>query len=107
MNVAALLVRALVTGYIRVNGLRAFVTLAAVALGVSAAYAIDLANATAVDSFGRSVDVIANHVNLQVFGSGAGFDERALLRIEHVDGVLGASPVVEGELVAGARRSDP
>ena len=107
MNVARLLVRALVVGYVRVNGLRALVTLFAVGLGVAASYAIDLANATAIDSFGRSVDVIANHVNLQVFGSGTGFDERALLRVERHDGVASASPVVEGELVAGARRGDP
>lgn len=107
MRVARLLVSALVVGYVRINGLRALVTLVAVALGVAAAYAIDLANATAIDSFGRSVDVIANHVNLQVFGSGTGFDERALLRVERTGGVTSASPVIEGELVAGARRGDP
>lgn len=107
MNVARLLIRALVVGYLRTNGLRALVTLVAVALGVAAAYAIDLANATAVDSFSRSVDVIANRVNLQVFGSGTGFDERALTRIERLRGVWSASPVIEGELVAGVRPGDP
>lgn len=106
MNVARMLVRALVTGYIRANGLRALVTFAAVAIGVCAAYAIDLANATAVDSFGSSVDVIANHVNLQVFGNGNGFDERALLKIQKRGGVVSASPIVEGEIVLGARRGE-
>ncbi len=100
------LVRALVTGYARTNLLRSIVTLLAVALGVAAAYAIDLANATAVASFGRSVDVIASHVNLQVFGSGTGFDERSLLRVQRIAGITGANPVVEGELVVGARRGE-
>lgn len=103
MSEAAILIRALVLGYVRANGLRALVTLFAVALGVAAAYSIELANTTAVASFARSVDVIANHVNLQVFGSGAGFDERALLRVQDVNGVTSASPVVEGQLVAGVR----
>lgn len=107
MNAQALLVRALVVGYARTNLLRALATVVAVALGVAASYAIDLANGTAIDSFSRSVDVIANHVNLQVFGIGRGFDERALLRVQTLDGVESASPVVEGELVAGVHRSDP
>jgi putative ABC transport system permease protein len=102
MNGASLLMRALVTGYARSHALRALVTLCAVALGVATAYAIDLANATAVDSFSRSVNVIANHVNLQVFGNGEGFDERSLLRIQTIPGVESANPVVEGELVVGA-----
>jgi putative ABC transport system permease protein len=103
MNAASLLLRALVTGYARAHVLRALVTLCAVALGVATTYAIDLANATAVDSFSRSVNVIANHVNLQVLGDGVGFDERALLPIQAIPGVESASPVVEGEIVVGAR----
>jgi putative ABC transport system permease protein len=102
MNRASVLLRALVTGYARAHALRAFVTLCAVALGVATAYAIDLANATAVDSFSRSVNVIANHVNLQVFSDGEGFDERSLLRVQTLPGIESASPVVEGELVVGA-----
>ncbi len=107
MSERALLVRALVVGYARANALRALVTLFAVALGVSASYSIDLANATAVDSFARSIDVIANHVNLQVFAGGTGFDERALLRVQAVPHVTSASPVVEGQLVAGVRPKQP
>ena len=50
--------------------------------GVAIALAIDLANATAVASFASSVNVIANHVNLQVLGVGRGFDERTMLRVQ-------------------------
>jgi putative ABC transport system permease protein len=94
-----LLVRALVTRYARTHALRAAVTLAAVAIGVASAYAIDLANSTAVASFSRSVNVIANRVNLQIVGNGEGFDERTLLRVAAVDGVRSASPIVTGELI--------
>ena len=102
MTAFGTLFRALVAGYVRAHALRAAVTLFAVALGVASAYAIDLANTTAVDSFSSSVNVVANHVNLQVFGTGDGFDERSLIPIEHVRGVLAASPVVEGEVTVGA-----
>ena len=102
-----MLFRALVLGYLRRNSLRAAATLLAVVLGTAVAYAIDLANATSVASFARSVDVIANRVNLQVFGIGPGFDERKLLAVERLDGVESASPVVEGEVVVGARHGVP
>ena len=68
------LFRALVWGHIAGNRLRSGVTLLAVALGVAIALAIDLANATAVASFASSVNVVSNHVNLQVLGVGRGFD---------------------------------
>ncbi len=49
---------ALVLGYAR-NGLfRAAITLVAIAVGVASLFAIDLANATAVASFARSVNVL-------------------------------------------------
>ncbi len=102
MTAFVLLVRALVTGYARSHGLRSLVTLVAVALGVASAYAIDLANGTAIASFASSVNVIANRVNLQVFGTGVGFDERTLLRVQNLPGVRAASPVVSGELAVGS-----
>ena len=73
--------RALVLGHITANRLRTFVTVFAVALGVAIALAIDLANATAVASFASSVNVISNHVNLQVLGVGRGFSDRTILRV--------------------------
>ncbi len=105
--VSTALFRGLVLGHVRTNRLRAFVTLAAVALGVAIALAIDLANATAIASFASSVNIVANHVNLQVLGVGRGFDERALLRVQHVAGITYASPVIEDSVVVGARAGDP
>jgi putative ABC transport system permease protein len=98
--------RALVLGNLRENLLRSIVALIAVSLGVALTLAIDLANATAVRSFSRSVNVISNHVNLQVTGVGAGFDERTLLRIQAVSGVQSASPAVDGSIAFRAPRGD-
>jgi putative ABC transport system permease protein len=101
------LFRALVLGPLRSNALRALVTLVAVALGVAIGLAIDLANATAVASFASSVNVISNHVNLQVLGVGRGFDERAILRVQDIPGVTSAGPAIEDALTIGAVPRDP
>ncbi|MGH7707100.1 MAG: ABC transporter permease, partial [Vulcanimicrobiaceae bacterium] len=103
----AALFGALVLGHIRANRLRSAVTIVAVALGVAIALAIDLANETAIASFATSVNVIANHVNLQVLGVGRGFDERALLRVMRVSGVRAADPAIEDAMVVGARAGEP
>ncbi len=97
-----ILLRALVGGYIRANAFRAAITFVAIALGVAIAFAIDLANGTAIASFSHSVDVVANHVNLQVLGTGRGFDDRTLLRVQNQSGVQSATPMIEGELAFGA-----
>lgn len=101
------LIAALVIRYARRNALRSSVTILAVALGVALVFAIDLANATAVGSFASSVNIIANQVNLQVYGTGRGFNERALLRVQRVEGVQFAYPATEDELVVGERAGDP
>ena len=101
------LFRGLVLGHLRSNKLRALVTLFAVGLGVAISLAIDLANATAVASFATSVNVVSSHVNLQVVGVGRGFDERALLRVQDVDGVTYASPTIEESVVVGAKPGNP
>ncbi len=97
---------ALVWGHIGANKLRSGVTVLAVALGVAIALSVDLANTTAVASFASSVNVISNHINLQVLGVGRGFDERAILRVQNVPGVLYANPAIEDSLTVGARAGD-
>jgi putative ABC transport system permease protein len=98
---------ALVLGPLRSGALRSLVTLVAVALGVAIGLAIDLANATAVASFASSVNVVSNKVNLQVLGVGRGFDERTILRVQRVAGILYASPTIEDELTVGAKVGRP
>jgi putative ABC transport system permease protein len=98
--------RALVWGHIRANKLRSGVTVLAVALGVAIALSVDLANTTAVASFASSVNIISNHINLQVLGVGRGFDERTILRVQNVPGVLYANPAIEDALTVRARSGD-
>ena len=99
--------RALVWQQLLREPLRAAATLLAIVLGVALVLAIDLANATAVASFSSSVDVVAQNVNLQVLGLGAGFSERAYPRFAAALQVLDAQPVIEGELTIGAKSGDP
>jgi putative ABC transport system permease protein len=98
---------ALVLGPLRSGALRSLVTLIAVALGVAIGLAIDLANATAVASFASSVNIVSNKVNLQVLAVGRGFDERTILRVQRVAGILYASPTIEDELTVGAKVGRP
>ncbi|HTD37841.1 MAG TPA: FtsX-like permease family protein [Candidatus Limnocylindrales bacterium] len=100
------LFRALVLGPLRANALRALVTVVAVALGVAIGLAIDLSSATAVGSFATSVNVVSNKVNLQVLGIARGFDERTILRVQHIPGVVYASPTIEDQITVGARPGD-
>ncbi|MGH7329353.1 MAG: ABC transporter permease, partial [Polyangiaceae bacterium] len=98
-----LLLRGLIAGTLGGGRLRTFVTVVAVALGVAITLAIDLANATAIESFSRSVNIVASRVNLQILGIGRGFDERTLPRIQNVPGVDSAAPVIEDDLIVGVR----
>ncbi|MGH7662611.1 MAG: ABC transporter permease [Vulcanimicrobiaceae bacterium] len=102
-----LLLRGLITGPLRDGRLRTIVTIVAVALGVAITLAIDLANASAVASFSNSVNIVASRVNLQILGIGRGFDERTLLRVQSMPGVISADPVIEDNLVVGLRPHDP
>lgn len=102
-----LLLRGLIAGTLRDGRLRTVVTIVAVGLGVAIALAIDLANASAVASFSSSVNVVASRVNMQVLGIGRGFDERTLLRIAALPGVVSASPAIEDNMVIGARPGHP
>jgi putative ABC transport system permease protein len=101
-----MLFRALVWGHLGANRLRAAMTVIAVALGVALALAIALANGTAIASFASSVNVVSNHVNLEVLGVGNGFDERALLRVQEVPGVQYAGPVIEDAITVGTHGDD-
>ncbi|MBV9271898.1 MAG: ABC transporter permease [Candidatus Eremiobacteraeota bacterium] len=98
------LFRALVLRYIATHAWRSLLTALAVTIGVAVTFAIDVANATAIASFASSVNVVANHVNLQVIGLGRGFDERVLLKVQRL--AQDAQPVVEGEFTLGDRNGE-
>ncbi|HEY0591979.1 MAG TPA: FtsX-like permease family protein [Thermoanaerobaculia bacterium] len=61
--------------------LRTLLTLAGIAVGVAVIVAIQLANRSALRSFGESVDAIAGRANWQIAADAGVLDERALLRL--------------------------
>jgi len=89
----------LVFGYLRENGLLSSISLIAVALGVGAAIATDLGNASAMIALRASTDVVISRTNLQVIGPTGGFDERALVRVRRIQGVVEAQPIVDGAVL--------
>jgi putative ABC transport system permease protein len=99
--------RALVWEHLKRERLRACATLLAIVLGVGLVLSIDLANATAVASFSSSVDVVTQHVNLQVVANGAGMPERAYPGFLAAAAVRDAQAVVEAQLTIGAKSGDP
>jgi putative ABC transport system permease protein len=101
------LFNSLVLGYLWTNRLRSLVTLLAIGLGVGIFVAIDLANATAIQSFNSNVNIVTSRVNLQVLGEGRGFDEHTLLKVMRAPNVEQATPVIEDSIVVGAREGDP
>ncbi|MBC5800001.1 MAG: ABC transporter permease [Candidatus Eremiobacteraeota bacterium] len=92
---------ALVAGYIRQNALRASVTIVAIAVGVAAVLAGDLARASADAALRASVAGLSERANLQVLGFGTRLDERLLARVRTVRGVEQARPVVRGAAALG------
>lgn len=80
------------------DAVRTVLTILAVALGVAAVVAIQLANRSAVESFRQAVDEISGRANLTVTGFGP-FSEEVLLRIHEALPEAEISPVVEGVLV--------
>ncbi len=61
--------------------LRTALTLAGIAVGVAVIVAIQLANSSALRSFGASVDAIAGRANYQIAPDAGTLDERLLLRL--------------------------
>ncbi|NHN35887.1 ABC transporter permease [Pseudomaricurvus alcaniphilus] len=76
-------------------------SLLGVGIGVAVIVAIDLANASAKQSFLLSMDAISGAATHQLIGGPAGIDEQfyVTLRVEH--GLQGIAPVVEGSVSVG------
>ncbi|MES2830935.1 MAG: ABC transporter permease [Pseudomonadota bacterium] len=92
-----LLPRWLLTGEWRAHPLRALVALAAIAVGVSLGFAIDLINGAAFNEFSAAVRSLSGQSDLQVRGIQPDFDETIYPRLAMLPGVALASPVLEIE----------
>jgi putative ABC transport system permease protein len=91
---------ALVAGYLRRHGLRAFVTLVAIALGVTVYLAVRLSSAHAVAAFSAQSGLFGDESDFDIVGPRRGLDERFLARVRRVAGVSSAMPRIDGTVVA-------
>jgi putative ABC transport system permease protein len=91
---------ALVAGYLRRHGLRAFVTVVAIALGVSVYLAVRLSSAHAIATFSAQSGLFGDESDFDVVRPGRGLDEAFLARVRRVDGIASAMPRIDGTVVA-------
>jgi putative ABC transport system permease protein len=91
---------ALVAGYLRRHGLRAFVTVVAIALGVSVYLAVRLSSAHAIAAFSAQSGLFGDESDFEIVRPGVGLDERFLARVRRADGIATAMPLVDGTVVS-------
>ncbi len=85
--------------------IRTILTVAGVALGVSASVAVRTANLEVLKGFEDSVMAVAGPATLEVSGGELGLDETIITTLRHIPGVAAAKPVIEqGVRVAGGAR---
>jgi len=87
--------RAVVTGSLVQNKMRALLSVAAIALGVALGYAVQLITASAVNELALGVQALSGDADLQLRGARNGFDEAVYPELARLPEVAVASPVVE------------
>jgi putative ABC transport system permease protein len=87
--------RAVLTGSLVQNRTRAFLSIAAIALGVALGYAVQLITGSAVNELALGVQALSGDADLQVRGPRSGFDEAVYPELASLHEVAVASPVVE------------
>ncbi|MDB5039895.1 MAG: macB 37 [Candidatus Eremiobacteraeota bacterium] len=100
-----MLFNVLVAGHLRQNGLRTFISAAAVALGVAIVTILGIVDATTNASLAEAFDALDTSTNLQVIGANGGFDDQVLARVRDVPGVIAARPVLTGRVVIAAQHA--
>lgn len=99
-----ILLRLITWQYVRKHKLRTVLTAAGIVLGVAVFVGMHTANQSVLSAFTRTVDKIAGATQLQVLAGETGFAEEVLERVQAVEGVGSAVPVIEAvvNLRAGA-----
>jgi putative ABC transport system permease protein len=90
--------------YVRQHSVRSALTVASIALGIAVFVAVRAANAAVFRSFETTVTRLAGRTQLQVTAGAAGFEEGVLDRVQGLDQVAAAAPVIEA--VAGTGLPD-
>jgi putative ABC transport system permease protein len=98
-----MLFEALVVERMRQNPLLSVVSIFAIAIGVTVVVALDLTSGIALESFSSNATAIVDRTNLQVLGFGPGIDERALISVRGIPGVIDARPIIEGSAAVKPR----
>jgi len=86
---------------------RGLLCLLGVALGVAVFVGIKTAASSATASFQDTVTALAGSADLQVVGQGTGFPEELFPAVMGARGVRGATPVIEGTVVAADLIGEP
>jgi putative ABC transport system permease protein len=90
--------------YVRQHALRSALTVAGIALGITVFVSMRAANAGVFEAFETTVTQLAGRTQLQVTAGAPGFDEGVLGRVQALDQVAAAAPVIEA--VAGTGLAD-
>ena len=89
--------------YIRKHLLRWMLTIAGIVLGVAVFVGMHTANQSVLFAFRHTVDQIAGATQLQISAGETGFDENVLDRVQAVEGVRVAVPVIEAVVTTGLK----
>ena len=101
-RISTVAMRWMIVGEWRTYPGRVIVAALAIAVGVALGFAIYLINASALDEFGRAMQIINGEADFQVQAvTPLGFDEALYPRLARLDGIAEASPAVELPARAG------
>ncbi len=98
-----ILLRLISWPYLRRHLLRSVLTTAGIALGVALLVGMHIANDSVLQAFSDTVDRISGKAQLQVSAGDAGFNEDVLERVQSVEEVRVAAPVIEAEVETGIK----
>jgi len=88
--------------YVRKHALRSVLTIAGIALGITVFFAMHAANQSVFGAFQNTILRIAGSTELQISAGEPGFREEVLDRVQSLDEVAVASPVIEAVADTGA-----
>src|SRR5438093_2793671 len=74
-----------------------------IALGVSVAVSIDLANGSALRAFRLATEAVSGRSTHQILGGPSGLPDDLYRRVRLEVGARHAAPIVEGDVAAGGR----
>jgi putative ABC transport system permease protein len=88
--------------------IRSIATVLGIALGIAVVIAIQMANASSVQGFGRAIEMVSGRTSLEITGAAPGLDELSLNQLSWLREYGQISPIIEGEAQAriGEDRSE-